>query len=281
MTANPGGLAAFFAAPSHGPASLQSGNTEWAQRMAAEVKSIVRAYTEWQPRNQQVHLGPSELGVECDRQVVGKLVREPVTNHVSDPWPSFMGTAGHAAVEKAFQADNARIAPLPGEPPDFVRWLTEHRVSPHPEHDGTADLYDEREHAVLDHKFLGDSSREKIIRGEIPRKYKRQLLLYGLGYVRAGYPVERVAIIAYPRTRSSLDGLYVWETPFDGAAIEELVDTFADTARRKHMAAEVLAGRLTLEQVPRHPIRDECFFCHAYRPEGGHGPAVGCPGTVG
>lgn len=273
-------LSAFFAAPPSAPRP-QSGNTEWAERMAAEVKAVVRTYTEWQPRNQQVHLGPSELGVECDRQVVGKLVRETTTNHVYDPWPSFMGTAGHAAVEKAFQADNQRIAPLPGEPENFVRWLTETRVTPHSEHAGTADLYDARERAVLDHKFLGDSSREKVVRGEVSRKYRRQLLLYGLGYLRAGFPVERVALIAYPRTRSTLDGLYVWETPFDGSAVEELVDTFAETARRKAYAAEVAAGRMTLEQVPRHPVRDECYFCPFYRPEGGHGPAVGCPGTVG
>jgi hypothetical protein len=275
-----GSLAAFFSS-APGPVKPQSGNTEWAERMAAEVKSVIRTYTEWQPRSQQVHLGPSELGVECDRQVVGKLVRETSTNHVFDPWPSFMGTAGHAAVELAFQADNRRIAPLPGEPPDFVRWLTETRVVPHPEHSGTADLYDARERAVLDHKFLGDASREKVIAGRIPRKYRRQLLLYGLGYLRAGRPVDRVALIAYPRTRSTLDGLYVWETPFDASAVQELVDTFAETERRKAYAAEVAAGRMTLEQVPRTPVRDECYYCPFYRPEGGHGPAVGCPGTVG
>lgn len=275
-----GGLAAFFAAPSSAPRP-HSGNTEWAQRMAAEIKAVIRHTTEYAPRSLQRHLGPSELGVECDRQVVGKLVGETPTNHVFDPWPSFMGTAGHAAMEKALQADNARIAPLPGEPDNFVRWLTEHRVTPHLEHPGTADLYDVRERAVLDHKFLGDSSREKVVRGDVSRKYKRQLLLYGLGYLRAGFPVDRVALIAYPRTRSTLDGMYVFEMPFDGAAVEELADTFAETARRKAYAAEVATGRMTLEQVPRTPIRDECYYCPFYRPEGGHGPAVGCPGTVG
>lgn len=272
-------LESFFAQPA-APRSV-SGNTPWAERLAGEFKAVIRAAAEYAPRSLQVHLGPSELGVECDRQVVGKLVRETPTNHVFDPWPSFMGTAGHAAMEKALLADNARIAPLPGEPPDFVRWLVENRVVPHPDHPGTADVYDCRERAVIDHKFLGDSSREKVIAGQVSRKYRRQLLLYGLGYIRAGFPVDRVALVAYPRTRSSLDGLYVWETPFDGDAVAELADTFAETSRRKLMAAEVAAGRMSLEQVPRAPIRDECYFCPFYRPEGGHGPAVGCPGTVG
>jgi len=275
-----GTLAAFFSQPKTGGRYV-SGNTEWAQRLAAEVKSVVRTATEWAPRSQQVHLGPSELGVECDRQVVGKLVREQHTNHVFDPWPSFVGTALHAALAEAFEADNHRLAPLPGEPDNFRRWFTEHRVTPHPEHSGTADLYDARQFAVIDHKCLGDDSRQKVVDGKIPRKYRRQLYLYGLGYARAGFRVDRVALVAYPRTRSTLDGLYVWETPFDGTAVDELVDTFAETQRRKAYAAAVAAGQMALEQVPRTPIRDECYFCPFYRPEGGHGPAVGCPGTVG
>jgi len=274
-------LAAFFSAPPRHSVPLQSGNTEWAARMAAEIKAVIRHTTEYSPRSLQAHLGPSELGVECDRQVVGKLVGETPTNHVFDPWPSFMGTAGHSAMEKALLTDNARVAPLPGEPPNFVRWLVETRVQPWPGAEGTADVYDAREQAVLDHKFLGESSLAKVVDGRIPRKYRRQLLLYGLGNIRAGRPVTRVALIAYPRTRSSLDGLYVWETPFDAEAVAEIADTFAETSRRHQLAAEVAAGRMTLEQVSRTPVRDECYFCPFYRPEGGHGPAVGCPGTVG
>jgi hypothetical protein len=44
------------------------------------------------PRTLQQHLGPSELGVECDRQVAGKMAALPATNHVVDPWPSMVGT---------------------------------------------------------------------------------------------------------------------------------------------------------------------------------------------
>jgi len=254
------------------PVSAVSGNTEWATRMARTVKDVVIRAANRAPRSLQVHLGPSELGVECDRQVVGKLVSEPRTNHVADPWPSVVGTAVHAWLADAFEQDNQKT--------DSQRWFAERRVIPHPEHAGTGDLYDAWEAAVLDHKCLGETSLNKVRSGRVPRKYKRQLLLYGLGFIRMGLPVRRVGLIAYPRTGSSLDGLYVWETAFDGSAIEELVDTFAETDRRKAQAAQVLAGRLPLQLVPRTPSSDECYFCPFYRPQAGRDGGTGCPGTV-
>jgi len=254
------------------PVRSVSGNTEWAARMARTVKDVVIRASNRAPRSLQVHLGPSELGVECDRQVVGKLVSEPRTNHVADPWPSVVGTAVHAWLADAFEADNQLT--------DQQRWYAERRVTPHPEHPGTGDLYDAHERAVLDHKCLGQTSLDKVRSGRVPRKYRRQLLLYGLGFLRRGLPVERVGIIAYPRTGSTLDSLYVWEAPFDGDAYIELADTFAETARRKRQAAEVLTGHLTLAQVPRAPSSDECYFCPFYRPQSGHDGGPGCPGTV-
>lgn len=247
-----------------------SGNTPWAQSMAEHVRQLVARQASFAPRSQQVHLGPSELGVACDRQVVGKLLREQPTNHVSDPWPSVVGTALHAWLADAFTAD------------DPARWMTEHRVTPHPDHSGTADLYDRQTATVLDHKCLGESSLAKIQHPNgPPRKYVAQLALYGLGYLRAGLPVQRIAIIAYPRTRSTLYGLYVWEHAFDGDMVKLLGEVFEDTDRRKLLAAKVSVGRMRLDEVPRTPSHDECFFCPAYRPQAGHdGSLIGCPGTV-
>jgi hypothetical protein len=247
-----------------------AGNTPWASGMAREVIGVVRRATERAPRSLQVHLGPSEIGVECDRQVVGKLLRLPSTNHVSDPWPSFVGTAVHAELAAAFEQDNAATG--------VHRWFTETRVEPHPNHRGTADLYDAVEQAVLDHKCLGESSMAKVRAGKIPRKYRRQLFLYGLGYLRAGRPVRRVALIAYPRTGSSLDGVYVWETPFDGQAVAELAETFMDMDRRNKMAAGVRDGAYQWRGIPMAPDDDECYFCPFYRPQAARDGGEGCPG---
>jgi hypothetical protein len=253
-------------------ATSVAGNTPWASAMAREAAGVVSRHSERAPRSQQVHLGPSEIGVDCDRQVVGKLLRMPKTNHVVDPWPSFVGTALHAELERAFQADNAALG--------RTRWLTETKVEPHPDHRGTADLYDVDEAAVGDHKNLGETTMAKLRNKGAPIKYEVQLLLYGLGYIRAGRPVKRVYLIAYPRTGSSLDGIYVWERPFDASAIDLLAQTFAATARRKDLAALIQAGRSGLhwDQVAMAPDDDECYFCPFYRPQSARDGGPGCPG---
>lgn len=251
------------------------GNSPWASAMAREVRGVVTRASERAPRSQQVHLGPSELGVACDRQVVGKLLREPTTNHVTDPWPSVVGTAVHAWLADAFDADNLSRYGGAG-----ARWLTETRVVPHPDHAGTADLYDAQERAVLDHKCLGDASMSKVRgRSGPPVHYKIQLGLYALGYLRAGYPVDRVGIIAYPRTGSSIHGVYVWERALDAEYMDEIAQCFTDTARRKDYAALVESGALSLDQVPVTPSDDGCYFCPFYRPQSAHDGQAGCPGN--
>jgi hypothetical protein len=115
------------------PKSL-AGSTPWAARYATELRRVILEHAARAPRTLQQHLGPSELGVECDRQVAGKMAALPATNHVVDPWPSIVGTACHAWAAEAFVGDNLRHGVL--------RWVAEQRVTPHPDHPGTADLYD-------------------------------------------------------------------------------------------------------------------------------------------
>lgn len=254
------------------PARLE-GNTPWASRYAAELRRVVVEQAGNSARTLQRHLGPSELGVPCDRQVVGKLAGLPVTNHVVDPWPSIVGTAVHAWLAEAFMASNARLGQ--------ARWLAEQRVVPHPEHSGTADLYDATEFAVVDHKVLGESSMAKVRSAAGPPiKYVIQLLLYGKGYRVLGLPVTRVALAAYPRAAASLDGLYVWERatgPQDDALIDEV---FRLTDRRKAMAEEVRSGLTTITDISTAPDDDECFFCPFYRPQSKRDNGPGCPGPT-
>jgi hypothetical protein len=204
----------------------------------------------------------------------------PKTNHVSDPWPSIRGTALHAWAADAFVADNVRHG--------LLRWVAEQRVTPHPDHPGTSDLYDATELAVVDHKFLGESSMAKIRSASGPaRKYVVQLLLYGLGYLLLGLPVRRVVVAAYPATAASLDGLFVWERAFtdaDNKLLPEnqqlIEEVFAQTARRQEYAQAVHDGRLPLNSIPLTPDSDECYFCPFYRPQSARDNGPGCPGTV-
>jgi hypothetical protein len=174
---------------------LVGSNTAWGAAYAQDLQHIVLTHAANAPRSLQKHLGPSELGVECDRQVAGKMARIASTNHVSDPWPSIMGTAGHKWMEDAFAADNLRAVQV-----SRTRWLIEFKVVPLDEHPGRGDLYDSWEWAVVDHKFLGKTSLAKIKAEGPSRRYKGQLLLYAKGYRRLALPVRRVVIVAWPRT---------------------------------------------------------------------------------
>ena len=257
-----------FMAAARPPAGSPSGNDPEAVRIAAELREVVRDAAVHAPRSVQRALGPSELGVECDRQVVHKLLQLPTTNHVADPWPSVVGTAIHAWLDTAFAA---------AQPAG--RWLTERRVSPTDDHPGTADLYDAQNFRVIDHKCLGSSTHDKLRTQGPPRHYYVQLLLYALGYIRAGYTVRSIAIAAWPRTGSSLAGLYVWHHVITAEDWQLVDQVLTDTERRKWYAAEVAAGAMTVDQVPRTPS-DGCYHCPAYRPEAARDGGPGCPGQA-
>jgi len=253
------------------PKTGDRGNTAWADRYANELRRVIHEQAARAPRSNQAHLGPSELGVPCDRQVAGKLAGLPATNHVADPWASIVGTALHAWAADAFMADNKRH--------NMLRWLAEQRVVPHDDHPGTADLYDAQERAVVDHKFLGPTSMAKVRAADGPPvHYQVQLILYGEGYRRLGLPVERVVLAAYPRTSHTLDGMYVWEraaSPADSLLVEEVIKL---TRIRRSYADDILAGA-KLTDVPATPDDDTCYFCPFYRPQAAHDGGQGCPGN--
>ena len=238
-----------------------SANTPWAVNYAQHVKQIIRHAAEHAPRSVQRHLGPSEIGAACHRQIVGKIIANTYpdhpggarTNHVPDMWPAIVGTAVHAWLASTFDHENETLG--------FMRYLTELRVAPTAEHPGSTDLYDTAQRAVVDHKVLGPSSLAKIRSGKPPRKYFVQTLLYGLGCQLMGLPVERVVIIAYPRTEATLDSLYVWDHPVwseDDARL--LSEVLRVNEIRKQIADQVLQGVISIEEVPIVPDDSECFF---------------------
>lgn len=262
----------FMASAAGKSAAPGNGSSPWAIRYAAQLRDVVIEHAGQAPRTLQRRLGPSELGHRCDRQVVGKMAGVARTNHVTDPWPSIMGTAGHAWMDGAFTADNGRHG---------HRWEPERKVQPWPGAEGTSDLYDHRERAVVDHKFLGDSTAGDLRRHGPPIHYYVQLLLYALGYRRAGFPVDRIVIACWPRTKSSLAAMYVWDhvlTPEDDALI---VQVYQLTETRGRVAELVSSGALSINQVPAAPDDDDCYFCPFYRPQAAHDGGPGCPGTVG
>lgn len=256
-----------------------SGNSAFAQRYGRELRDVIKRYAARLPRNVQRHLGPSELGYECDRMVTGKMAGPAVrhTNNIGDPWASIVGTSLHSFYEQAFTWENQQL-PAP-------RWLTEARVTPDPQaprpHPGTADLYDVTTFSVTDWKNQSEGMRAKLRAHGPPRHYFIQLLLYALGYVNLGFRVDRVVLVSMPRTKSTLDDMYTWEHAIAPADWELMAEVLRQTAVREEIAKEVVAGRLSFMDVPATPSDEACHYCPFYRSQAAYDPtAYGCPGTA-
>lgn len=257
--------------------SLPGGNTPWAQQYGRELREIIVRQAHRSPRNLQIHLGPSEIGEVCDRQVVGKFSGQPQTNHVTDPWPSIVGTAVHAWLADAFAKENN----LDG----ILRWVTEQRVAPHPSYPGSCDLYDASNMCTVDWKILGPTTISKISGPDgPPRRYVVQLLLYAKGYMNLGLPVDRIVLAALPRTAPTLDQTYIWEhrlVPEDDLLISQVL---SQTQLRYQIAREVMSGDIPIEAVPITPTSENCQWCPFYRPQvareirEGRQQGPGCPG---
>jgi hypothetical protein len=209
------------------------------------------------------------MGQPCARRLLYEAWATEPANTDSDPWPAIVGTAVHAWLADAFQADNARLGRL--------RWLVEQRVYLTDGLSGTADLFDLDTATVIDHKVLGPSSLKTLRTDGPPPVYRTQLHLYGYGYARAGVRVDRVAIAAYPRS-GWLNGLHVWSEPYD--------PTVAEAALDRHSGLVALGAALDLDAHPDRwahiPTADAagCAWCPFWR--GGNAPAdgSGCPGPT-
>lgn len=272
--------------------SSQNGNTAFAQQYSKEIRDVVFRYAARMPRSMQRHLGPSELGHQCDRQLVGKMAGVNLGNgnssQLHDPWASYVGTAIHASMDDAFKWDAAEPDPDKldmenGKNPG--RWEPERRVTPDPEsdspHPGTADLYDHRYKAVVDWKCQSEGVRDKLKRNGPPPHYWYQMLLYSLGYMNEGFPVERMILVSLPRTKSSMDDIYCYEHVITQADLDATQDILRKTEAREQLAQIVASGDMDLFDIPATPSDSDCAYCPYFNPRAALDKNIrACPGTA-
>lgn len=218
-------------------------------RIADDLRGLVRAYSNGDERSQQTELGPSEIGKPCTRCLARHVLGISITPDFDDPWCRDIGTAIHAWLEEAAVWDNVHTVR------DAARWHTEKRVHPHPDllpRGGKADLYDAETHTVIDHKTTSaDKLRSYRLNGP-GQQYRTQGHLYGLGYHRTGARVDHVAIAFWPRG-GRLRDLYVWTEPFDAQIALDALDRYR-TIREQALAI----GPAIL---PHLPADQSCFDC--------------------
>ncbi len=111
------------------------------------------------PRSLQRHIGPSQVGTPCDRQLAYYLAGTRESRSFMDPWPSIVGTATHVWLADAMENHNQRLI-AEGKPP---RWHLEKRVSVGLGMSGSCDCFDEVTGTVLDWKILGNTQYAKYV----------------------------------------------------------------------------------------------------------------------
>lgn len=236
-------LADFFSATNPGEDPLRT-----------DIVDMVLARYHATPRHQQVEAGPSDISHPCHRKLAFKLMGVERCNPAYDPLPSIIGTSLHTWLESAAELANEQLG--------RQRWLTETRVEVTPGLSGSCDLFDTDTGTVIDHKTLGVTTFMAALKGPNPA-YRAQVNLYGRGFERAGYDVNRVAIAYFPRA-GTLSKMHLWQEPYNPAVAQEAL------TRRDQVIG--LLDDLRVEQnperyrwIPATPA--SCLFCPWWRPE--------------
>jgi hypothetical protein len=240
-----------------------------------DLQAVIRDFERNQERSLQVEVGPSELGTPCSRQLVMKLLGADTVNTEQDMWPATVGTAIHQLLADAFRRNNTVLASA-GRP---ARWLVEQPVTIRPGLTGHTDLIDLWTWTVIDHKNVSVKSlRDHKKAGHPGQQYEIQAHLYGLGWARAGLPIETVAIAFYPKSGMMRDS-WLWTHPYDESIAVAALDRM-DTLLADANEAD-LAGQLDqwLWALPRDTTH--CMWCPVYeagREVPSETPAATCSG---
>lgn len=223
------------------------------------------------PRSKQTRIGPSEIGVACDRRIGYKLAGVPGRTQAPS-WRAQIGTAVHAWMEAVFDSYNlAHAAELGGQ----ERYLVENRVDlgvvPWLGYrvTGSCDLYDRVTGTVLDHKIVGPAQLKNYKANGPSPQYRVQAHLYGYGWGLAGHPVETVAIAFWPRN-GDLKDVHVWHEPYSADTAKNALSRLSGIAQAVNLLGDGVFEHLATAD-------SYCGYCPFYKPNA-TSLAEGCPG---
>jgi hypothetical protein len=232
------------------------------------LQTITEAITN-QPRSQQVHIGPSEIGHACSRRIGYKLLGHPEQEKPPN-WKATIGTGAHMWLETAFDGYNLTHAPdLDGQ----ERFYIETKVSVGDVNGaeilGSCDLYDRITNTVVDHKTVGPTQLATYKRKGPSEQYRIQAHLYGRGWQRAGLNVTTVMIAFLPRNGELADA-YIWHEPYN--------EQVAVDALQRLAGISLTTNALGAAALPLLPTADAwCTHCPFFLANSDN-PERGCPG---
>lgn len=235
-----------------------------------QLLEVIRYADREDPRSKQQQIGPSEMGVECDRRIGFRLAGVDEVNVAFDPWPATVGTAIHAWLERAMSLWNSNSA--------TQNWLTEQSINFDFGGIGHGDLYRLDPPTVIDWKSASKEVLAKVKKHGPPQKYVTQIHLYGYGYTQMGKAVDRVALAFVPRAGWIKD-MYVWSEPYNEQVATDTIQRMFRVAKQA-VDLDVIKQPHRWQQLEAVPS-DDCGMCPWYNPlltpEQGASDQ-GCPG---
>lgn len=243
-----------------------------ADLLAMELFQLIEADIVGQPRSLQKRIGPSELGVPCDRRIGYQLAGVAKSNDRGASWKPYVGSAVHESMANLMakfevsQWDN---------PSHSERFKVEEKVNvgeiAGTSITGSCDLFDVHHGAVWDWKFTNLKKIRETYRPHGPGdQYRIQAHLYGRGWARAGYEVRTVGVIFLTRDGEFTDR-HVWHEPYD----EQIAIAALERASSIASALDALGADFT---IPTLPTADNyCTYCPWFRDRAPQ-IAQACPG---
>lgn len=220
-----------------------SSNSLEGEALRQRIIKLVTDASNGAARSLQKAIGPSEFGHPCTRQVAFKVAGVPKNPDYRDPMPSILGTAFHTWMETHLPRDE---------------WIPEQRVNVSEGLDGHSDAYHIPTRTVVDWKLLGNTAHRDYSGGYVSTQYNIQRHSYGLGFARAGYPVERVALAIFGRAKT-LQDLYVDSVVWDPAVAQRAVDRLEIV--RNYVATTGASATNRAPLLAIEPTVSDCYFC--------------------
>lgn len=234
-----------------------------ASQLAALLTQTITGNSVNSPRSKQKTVGLSEIGEKCVRRSAYKIMGHAQISRTEEVWPSFSGTAIHAALADVFSKE-----------PD--RYLVEHRVTALTGFKGTCDLFDKNEKMVIDHKCVGSTSMTRAKKSGMSDQQRVQINLYGLGIeneLGAG-SVEFVALAFYP-LGGFLSGMHTIVEKYDRQLALDALARFANI-QQLTWSLDPEANPASWASIPITPSSN-CTYCPWFLPKSTDF-SKGCPG---
>lgn len=219
---------------------------EWA-------REVIMTVAHNSPRSLQAHLGPSEIGQQCERRIAYRVLGAPYVNY-PDPIKAMFGTGFHAVMGEGLRTLDPR------------RYLVEQVVT-YKGITGSLDLYDRYRHRIVDWKTSSLKRIRRYRADGVPVNYRVQIAIYAEGMRAIGEDVDTVVLIFIPRD-GELSALYAWVGEPDTALADEYIARYQEIV---NVAKSKGAAMLPVSPGPL------CTYCPNHQPRAVD-LTVSCPG---